>query len=148
MCIRDSSKDVRTITTKLYEFLINNGINANLEKKIEELEEMGEVEKAKEYETSYKLIIDLLDEMVMLFDDKKVSFDKYAEMLKIGLGNSGLGKIPGTKDQVIFGDVDRSRSHKVKVVFLIGLNDGVFPSISKDEGFFNDVDRELSLIQI
>ena len=137
------SKDVRTITTKLYEFLINNGINANLEKKIEELEEMGEVEKAKEYETSYKLIMDLLDEMVMLFDDKKVSFDKYAEMLKIGLGNSGLGKIPGTQDQVIVGDVDRSRSHKVKAVFIIGLNDGMFPSVNKNEGYFNDNDREV-----
>ena len=55
----------------------------------------------------------------------------------------GLGKIPGTQDQVIFGDVDRSRSHKVKVVFIIGLNDGSFPSNNKSEGFFNDRDREV-----
>ena len=41
------------------------------------------------------------------------------------------------------GDVERSRSHKVKVIFIIGINDGVFPSNNKDEGFFNDSDREI-----
>ena len=43
---------------------------------------------------------------------------------------------------MIFGDVERSRSHKVQAVFIIGLNDGVFPSVNKDEGFLNDADRE------
>ena len=38
--------------------------------------------------------------------------------------------------------MDRSRSHKVKTVFLIGLNDGSFPVLNKEEGFFNDADRE------
>ena len=35
------------------------------------------------------------------------------------------------------------RSHKVDVVFIIGLNDGSFPSNNKDEGFFSDNDREV-----
>ena len=47
-----------------------------------------------------------------------------------------------TSDQVIVGDVDRSRTHKVRAVFIIGLNDGVFPSVNRDEGFFNDKDRD------
>ena len=46
------------------------------------------------------------------------------------------------KDEVTVGDVDRSRSHKIKAVFIIGLNDGMFPSINKAEGFLNDDDRE------
>ena len=48
------SKTVKNITTKLYEFLIKNNIDKNFELKINELEEIGEVEKAKEYETSFK----------------------------------------------------------------------------------------------
>ena len=46
------------------------------------------------------------------------------------------------QDEVTVGDVDRSRSHKIKAVFIIGLNDGMFPSINKAEGFLNDDDRE------
>ena len=39
------------------------------------------------------------------------------------------------------GDVERSRSHKVDTMFIIGINDGVFPSVNKNEGFFGDDDR-------
>ena len=136
-------KDVKSITIKLYEFLIENEINIKLENKIKVLEELGEIEKAKEYETSYKIIIDVFDEIVSILGDKKVNFEKYVEILKTGLGNSGLGKIPISQDEVTVGDVDRSRSHKVKAVFIIGLNDGMFPSINKNEGFFSDKDREV-----
>ena len=137
-----NTKEVKDITKKLYEFLIENRINLTMETRIKELEAIGEIEKAKEYETSFGLIVDILDEIVLLLGNKKVSFDKYADILKIGLSATGLGRIPGTQDQVVVGDVDRSRSHKVKAVFVIGLNDGMFPSINKTEGFFNDNDRE------
>ena len=40
------------------------------------------------------------------------------------------------------GSIDRTRSHKVKAIFIIGINDGVFPSINRNEGFLNDKDRE------
>lgn len=134
--------NVKNITEKIFEFLIENKIDKKLEIKMQELIDLGEIDKAKEYETSWKVISDVLDELVLILGDKNVSFDNYASILKVGLGNSSLGKIPASQDQVIVGDVDRSRSHKVKAVFIIGVNDGVFPSIHKTEGFFNDVDRE------
>ena len=59
--------------------------------------------------------------MVLIFEDEKITVDKYQKIFKIGLKNSGLGKIPGTADQVILGDVDRSRSHKVRAVFILGF---------------------------
>ena len=135
-------RNYKNITEKLYKFLIDNQINAKINNEIKHLEEIGEVEKAREYETSYKTVIELLDEIVSIFGEEKVSFDKYADILKTGLGNSSLGKLPSTQDQVTVGDVDRSRNHSIKAVFIIGLNDGVFPSINKDEGYFNDKDRE------
>ena len=137
------TKTVKQITENLYNFLIENEINVKLENKKKGLNDIGELEKVKEYETSWKIIIDVLDEIVTCLGDKTVSFEKYADILKMGLGNSSLGKIPTSQDEIIVGDVDRSRSHKVKTVFIIGLNDGVFPSIHKNEGFFNDKDREL-----
>lgn len=84
----------------------------------------------------------VLDEITMVLKDDVISFEEYLKTLKIGLQNSALGTIPQTIDQVIVGDIDRSRTHKVKVAFIIGLNDGVFPSINKDEGFLNDNDRD------
>ena len=137
-----NQNDVRTITRKLYEFLMNNNIDKKFEEKINELRQIGQNEFATQYETSWKIIMSVLDEIVLVFGDEKMSFDKYMQILKTGLASSDLGKIPGTQDQVIIGDIDRSRSHKVKAIFIIGLNDGMFPSVHKNEGFFNDKDRQ------
>lgn len=136
-------KTVKEITSSLYEFLKKNKINEILESKIEELKQKNELEKAKEYELSFKTLINLFDELVLVLGEQNITFEKYAKVLKMGLGQSDLGTIPATSDQVILGDVDRSRSHKVKVAFLIGLNDGKFPSVQKDEGFLDDNDREV-----
>lgn len=126
----------------MYEYLIQNNIPKKLEEKIEKLLEIEELEIAKEYESSFKILTQVFDEIVLVLGESKVTFEKYAEILKIGLRNSDLGKIPTSQDEVIIGDIDRSRSHKVKAVFIIGVNDGVFPTINKNEGFFDDSDRE------
>ena len=137
------NKTAKGIAKSLYEFMLNENIPEKVKAKIEKLEEKQLVELASEYKTSYKIILEILDEVVLIFENDNLTIDKFYKILKIGLKNSELGKIPGTADQVTFGDVDRSRSHKVNVVFIIGLNDGAFPSVNKDEGFFNDQDRDI-----
>ena len=139
----DKEKTAINITKQLYGFLQNQNIEEKIVKKVKWLEENGFIDLANEYIESYNIVLEILDEIVLVFNNDNISIDKYSRILKIGLKNSELGKIPGTQDQITFGDVDRTRSHKVEVVFVIGLNDGIFPSVNKDEGFLNDADREL-----
>ena len=144
--LQEDIKKERTasnITKTLYKFLQEQKIEEKIATKMRELEQNDLVDLAKEYKASYEIIISIFDEMINIFQDDKMTIDEYYKILKIGLKNSELGKIPGMQDQVTFGDVDRSKSHKVEAVFIIGLNDGVFPSINKEEGFFNDSDREI-----
>ena len=136
------NKTVENMSKEIYDFLQKNEILTKLAEKIEKFENLGLVELAKEYETGINSLIQVLDELVMIFGDQKIGFEKYRELLKIGLQNKGVGAIPATQDEVILGDTDRSRSHNVKAVFILGINDGIFPSINKDEGFINDKDRE------
>ncbi len=134
---------VKDTTKAIYEFLQEQNIEEKINIKIKELQEIGQIDLANEYVSSYKIILDIFDEIVLIFGNERLSIDKYVQILKTGLKNSELGKIPGTQDQVIVGDVDRTRSHKVDTIFIIGLNDGNFPSINKAEGFFGDKDREI-----
>ena len=140
--LRKKCGTVEQTTKAIYEFMQEQEIENKINIKINELEDKGMLDLANEYIASYKIILDILDEMVLIFGKEKISMDKYVQILRTGLKNSELGKIPGTQDQVIIGDVERSRSHKVDVIFIIGLNDGSFPSINKAEGFFGDKDRE------
>lgn len=131
------------LAKELYIFLQKQNIEELIIKKCKELEDKNLLELSKEYMTSYEIILNILDEIVSIFGEDKMTIEQFSKILKIGLKNSGLSKIPGTQDQIIFGDVDRSRSHKVEAVFIIGLNDGIFPNVNRDEGFFNDSDRNV-----
>lgn len=134
------NKTVKELTKNIYDFLVKNHILDNLEKK---LLEMNRVEISNEYNTSLKILIEVLDELTELFGEEKVTFEKYRDLLKIGIQVSRLGKIPVAQDQVILGDSDRTRSHQIKVLFVLGMNDGSFPKTSSQEGYLNDSDRVL-----
>ena len=139
----DKKKTVKDICEAICLFINSTSFYETLNEKISILEKMGELKIASDYKQSIEDLMSVLDEMVLDFKDTKVSFEKYVSLLKVGLQNRELGSIPETIDQVILGDVDRSRTHKVRACFIIGINDGVFPSISKNEGFFNDNDRDV-----
>ena len=43
----------------------------------------------------------------------------------------------------MLGDIERTRSNKIKVLFVVGMNDGFFPKVNNVEGYLNDNDRIL-----
>jgi len=137
------NKTVKDITKSIYLFLEGNNIKEILLNKINQFNEQGMIDLANIYNTSWDLVIDILDEIVAILGNEKISFENYTNLLKSGFNNSSLGKIPATLDEVIVGDVDRSRSGNKKVIFIIGINDGKFPSVSKNEGFINDEERTI-----
>lgn len=136
------SKKVGQMNLEIYNFLIENQIEEKIEQKQKKLEEQGKLELAKEEELAWNIVMQVLEEMEALFSNDTISFEKYRELLKVGLSQVGLGKIPQTQDQVMVGSLDRTKSSSVKAIFIIGMNDGVFPSIQKQEGFLNDEDRK------
>lgn len=119
-----SKNSADKISEELYKFILKNTSEIELDTE------------------SYNAVIDVIDEIAMLFKDVKMSFDTYAKLLKTGISTKEIGQIPQTQDKVTVGDVNRSKTHKVKAIFIIGVNDGVFPSVPGSEGFFNDKDRE------
>ena len=139
----NKNKTVKAITENLYNYLLEMNVDKTLNQKAEKLQELGLIDISNEYISGWNILMNIFDELNLVFGDEKTSIDNYLKILKVGIKNSELGSIPGTQDQVIIGDVNRSRSHKVKYVFIIGVNDGIFPSVNKSEGFLNDSDREL-----
>ena len=91
---------------------------------------------------AWNLIVDALAEISNVFKNQKMNFDEYSKILKTALQSKEIGQIPSNQDSVIVGAINRTKTHKVKAVFIIGVNDGVFPSKISSEGFFNDKDRE------
>ena len=135
-----SNRTVIQITKEIYKFIIDNKINETLDRK---LKLYNNIEVSDEYNTSYKLLVSILEELCLVFKDEKITFEKYKDLLEVGLNSSELGKIPATQDQVVLGDTERTRSNQLKVVFVIGINDGNFPKANRMEGYLNDKDRDV-----
>ena len=149
----NSKNTAEKISEELYKFILKNcdayqNTNEQAQKKSENKQETNElsnkdVDKEGWINTdSYNAVIDVIDEIAELFKDVKMSFDTYSKLLKTGIQTKEIGQIPQTQDKVTVGDVNRSKTHKVRAIFIIGVNDGVFPSVPSSEGFFNDKDRE------
>lgn len=112
----DKEKSAKNISENIYKYLIKNNIEEKINKKINKIKNE---EIKKEYKASLNILTDVLDEIVTFFKEEKITIQKYKEILKIGLKNKEFGKIPQNIDQVILGDIDRTRSHKVKAVFIL-----------------------------
>ena len=110
------NKTAKEITKCLYDFLINNHVDQILDNKIKQI---GSQEINSEYNTSYKILVQVLDTIVECFGNEKMDFDKYRELLQIGFSQSELGKITMSQDQVILGDSKRSRNSNIKVTFIL-----------------------------
>lgn len=136
------NKNAIQITKELYNFLIDNKINIILDEKIKSY---NSLEISDEYNTSYKLLISVLEDITTIFGNDKMTFERYKDLLEVGLNSCELGKIPATQDQVVLGDTERTRSNKLKVLFVLGINDGMFPKANRVEGFLNDNDRDYLL---
>ena len=143
-----TKKTVKEIIVSLYNFLVSIGTYENIQNKISKLKETNElvaIEIANQYTQVWNILIKIFDEMVDTIGDEFVSFEKFRNIFKLAISNYDMGLIPSTKDQVIIGDIERTRNNNVKVLFVIGMNDGKFPMIHSDEGFINDAERDILL---
>ncbi|WP_128896065.1 helicase-exonuclease AddAB subunit AddB [Longirhabdus pacifica] len=103
----------------------------------------GKPEQAREHVQMWNSVMDVLDQLVEVLGSEQVSLSSFIGLVETGLQSIQLALIPPALDQVLIGDIDRTRSNKIKVAFIIGVNDGVLPSKFAEEGMFSEQERQL-----
>jgi len=73
----NKQKNVKEITKAIYSFLEQNNFYEKINKKIEILEKNQELKLASDYKLSVENLINVLDEIVLLFQEKKINFEQY-----------------------------------------------------------------------
>ncbi|MBL4952350.1 helicase-exonuclease AddAB subunit AddB [Neobacillus sp. YIM B02564] len=136
----------RKLCEAIYLFLEELDIPTKLESWKMAAEESGNLIKAREHEQVWNAVIDLLDQYVEVLGDDQVSLKSFADILEAGFESLHFSLIPPALDQVLVGDLEKSRLNEMKVVFVVGINEGVLPAKVSDEGILSDEDREMLLI--
>ena len=140
--LKQRRKTVKDITLAVYEFMVQEELQVKLAKQEEEFQARGELALAKEYAQIYRIIIELFDKFVSLLGDEPVGLNEYCKLLDAGLEEARVGVIPPSVDQVVAGDVERTRLKDIKALFFVGANDVYLPGNLLRTGLLSERDRE------
>lgn len=126
----------------LYDFIVKAKVQEKLGRYEKYFTDLGDREKAREYAQIYRLVMELLEQIDALLGKEEISLQEFADILDAGFGEIEIGIIPGSIDRVVAGDMERTRLKQVKVLFVLGVNDGNIPRGSSKGGILSDIDRE------
>ena len=138
---RKAAAPLRQIVRRLFEMIESFGVRATLGRWIAEARAADDHEQAGEHEQAWRQTTTLFDELVDLLGEEPTTLADFQEIIEAGLETLDLALAPPTVDQVLVGQVDRTRTPRVRAVLLLGMNEGVFPSIARDPSILSDSDR-------
>lgn len=136
-------KKASEICSALYDFLLAIGVPERMETNIDQFRKSGKLNLANEYSQVWNIVMEVFDQVVEVMGDETFGIERFSNILKIGLGEYKVGLIPAALDQVLVGSVERSKSHEVKALYILGANDGIFPYAAAEEGILSDIERTL-----
>ncbi|MCH5265025.1 MAG: PD-(D/E)XK nuclease family protein [Lachnospiraceae bacterium] len=134
-------KTVKEFTEILYRLIIKNQLYERVMEKSRQFEEGGSPLLAREYKSIYRLMMELFDELVELLGTETVTFREYEELLSAGISEGLVGFVPPSSNQVMVGDVERSRLKNIKVLFFMGVNDDRIPKAQGGPGILSENER-------
>ena len=97
---------------------------------------------AKEYGQAMGLVKEMFQRLRALLGEEKTSRKDYGRLLDAGFDEIQVGSIPAAVDRVVAGDLTRTRLDAVKILFFVGVNEGIVPQRKGQKSLLTDEERE------
>lgn len=127
----------------LYSFLEQIDLPGRLEQRMRLLQQRGEPALAEEYRQLWEILCGGLEQCAALLGDTPMELEEFAQLFRLVLSQYDVGTIPVSLDRVTAGETTRQTGHRVKVLFLLGADDGSIPQVGVSPGLLSDEDRTL-----
>ncbi len=137
----ETSETVKEMTKAVFQWLEKLEIPQKIEREIRGASNREAFEQKQVYGQLWNELIGLMDQMVEMIGDSKMTSKEYVEILESGIDSMEVGTIPSTLDQVFVGTIERSRLADIKCLFLIGANDGVIPAGTSEDSLLLPVEK-------
>lgn len=138
-----SDTTVKEAMTALFSFMRQFGIEKKIKLQKETFHQNGEFYLESEYDQVYAKVLGLFDQIVELMGDETLEVNVLSDILDSGFEELQVGFIPATVDRLVVGDLMRTRLEHIRVLFVIGCNDGLLPKRTERGGILSDYDREI-----
>lgn len=144
LAFKEEGATIASVTMALRTYLEEMCLNEKMEAYKEYFlnrNQPGDENLAREYSQIYQRVLELFARLEGLLGEEKADRKSYAQMLDAGFEEIQVGVIPAAIDQVMVGDITRSRLESVKVLFFVGVNEGVVPQKKRGVSLLTDGDR-------
>ncbi len=125
----------------LLSFLNDEAFFEKILQKIEYFKENDLLRFAEEYTEVNNILIDTIEKMRAILGKDTIGIKGIRAILEAGLSKRSLGVIPTVFDQISFGDLNRSVIKNARALFILGANDGSFPSVPTPNPLLSDTER-------
>ena len=103
--------------------------------------------RGRENDRLWNYMVDVMDLFADHLGGRRRTVRELSELFSMALSRAELGSIPATNDQILAGSANMVRLGSPRGVFVLGLNEGVFPARGKPYGVFTDREREALIRQ-
>jgi len=125
----------------LYDYLNTKAVYETHSHYIERLNAKNQLQEADRYRRIYDRVMDTFDEFVQMAGEEEVSIKEFSALVESGLSGIKLGQPPPSLDQILVGDISRTRFKENKVVFVLGVNEGKVPLVRSTSQVLTDFER-------
>ena len=138
-----ASDTVENHCRRIFDMLYALNVPAILEKWYENHMLKGDHATANLHKQIWPKICEVFDKLVEMLGDEKVTGKTFAATLDAGFNQVGLGRVPPTTDQVVLGDVGRSRYPEIKAMIVLGANENALPPAPSSTGLLSEQERKM-----
>lgn len=139
-CKNATAKD---ISAAIYYCLLDFEADKGIKHLAVSLDKAGKTALAEQQGRIWDLLMDILNSLATVCGDEKISVKEYSKLFRLMIANEDLGTLPSGLDNVQLGSADRIRCDKPYATFVVGANEGEFPSNVLSGGLLSDSDRTL-----
>lgn len=97
---------------------------------------------SREYLRLYSVLLDILDDIYAVFGSAPLSLYAMEELIGLCGEQTALNVTPPTLDAVALGEVAHSRLHDIRILYVVGANQGLLPMQTADSGLISDRERQ------
>ncbi|NLX06149.1 MAG: hypothetical protein GXY33_13505 [Phycisphaerae bacterium] len=133
--------DVGTLLTALVEFIRDVGADRQLTALCTDLSNDGNEVSIQVHRQMWDRLKEMFIQLNLSFSGEELAARDLLRIIEDSFNELTVGVVPSLMDQVLIGSIERTRHPSVKATFVLGFNEGQFPTTAQEDYMLTEAER-------
>lgn len=139
----EAEKSPRALALLIWQHIESDGLKLRerFEALMKTLAAEGKSALASELSQGWQGVIEVLEQMVLVAKEEPMNLKTFNELLATGFSLKEMSGLPPARDSLVVSHVEHFRSDQKSHIFILGMNDGVIPSLKDGSSILSDDEK-------